>query len=141
MKVLGIDYGTKRVGLAIGNTNLKIATPFKTIDYDNYDKLIIELKKTIEDNNIELILMGLPVKLSGKEGESVKNAKALGEKIKSVIEIEVVYFDERYSTKTAQSVLIDANVSRQKRKDVIDKLAATIILQNYFDYLLFKGNK
>jgi len=138
MKILALDIGTKRIGVAKANTILAIATPLTTItrDKDKSDLDVIkEVKILVEENSIGEILLGLPMTLSGKEEHSAKYVRKFGDLLKETLGIEVIYWDERFSSVSAERILIQGGVSRQKRKGKVDKVAATIFLQNYLDYL------
>ncbi len=134
MNILALDIGTKRIGVARSGF-IKIATPVKIIHRTNLEDDLEEISKLVKTYSIDKILLGLPLTLEGKEEHSANYVKKMGKKIEEYTKIEVIYFDERFSSVSAEQVLIKANVSRQKRKKNVDKLAATIILQNYLDRL------
>ena len=130
MKYLGLDLGTKTLGLSLSNG--KIATSLKTIRYEDIDKLIIELKKIISEYNIDLLVLGLPKNMNNtigfKELETLEFKKKLEK-----LNYKVVLQDERLSTVSAHNYMLKADLSRKKRKEKVDALAATIILQTYLD--------
>ena len=134
MKYLGLDLGTRTLGLAMSNG--LIATTYKTIRYDDIEKLIVELQKEINDNNIECLVLGFPKNMNNTIGpralETLEFKKRL-EDLNYVVELQ----DERLSTVSAHNYMIEADMSRKKRKEKVDALAATIILQTYLDR---KGN-
>ena len=131
MKILGIDYGDKRIGLAVTDDLGLMAHPLKVID-KSVD--LVEIKKVIEEyGNIERIVVGMPITLKDEISFKAKQVLSWIEKIKKEINIPIVTWDERFSTSIAEDLLIQADASRKKRKKVIDKLAARIILQDYID--------
>jgi len=139
MNILSLDIGTKRIGIAKGNSRFKIANPLTTLNRTNLKNDLIFIKNIILENNIELIILGLPMTLSGKEEHSARYVRKFAKDIQKVIDISIEFWDERFSSVSAERVLIKGNVSRQNRKGKVDKVAATIILQNYLDSLEFKN--
>ena len=135
MKYLGLDLGTRTLGVAISDLTHTIANTYKTIRYEeeNYDYLIEELKKIIEIENVNIIVLGLPKNMNNTLGESAVRCLNFKEMIEKKLNIEVVMQDERLTTVEATNYMIEANISRKKRKQKIDSLAANIILQSYLD--------
>lgn len=135
MKYLGLDLGTRTLGLAISDLTHTIASTYKTIRYEenDYDYLLQELKKIIEQEKIEKLVLGLPKNMNNTIGESAERClnfkKLLEDNLKIVVEMQ----DERLTTVEATNYMIEANMSRKKRKQKIDSLAANIILQTYLD--------
>ena len=134
-RLIGVDMGTKRVGISISDENRKIATPFKTINYENIQILIKEIDRIINENNISGIIFGNPKNMDGTEGSSSQSVKDKVKLISEKIEIPLVLWDERLSTVGAfnQSRELDVNVT--KRVKNIDKNAAAFILQGALDFL------
>ena len=137
MRYLGLDLGSRRLGVSISDPNGIIASAYKVIEHnEEYEKLVEDIKKIVSDEKIEKIVLGLPKNMNntiGPKGElSYKFKKMLEEKIDK----EVILVDERLTTKEATDVLIKGNTSRKKRKKVVDSLAATIILQSYLDRVI-----
>lgn len=130
MKYLGLDLGTKTLGLAISNG--EIATSLKTIRYEDIDKLIIELKNIISEYNIDLLVLGLPKNMNNTIGPRALETLEFKEKLEK-LNYKVVLQDERLSTVSAHNYMLKADLSRKKRKEKVDALAATIILQTYLD--------
>ena len=131
MRYLGLDLGTKTLGVAISDKTNMISSSLKTIFYNNEDELILELKNIISEYKITKIILGFPKNMNnslGKRGEATLKFK---DKLEQVLKVEVELVDERLSTVEAESVLINADLSRKKRKKVIDSLAASIILDTY----------
>ncbi len=134
MRILGIDYGTKKIGLAISDETNTIALPLSVIDSD--ENSIDEIKRITEINNITRIVVGLPMTLSGMKGKRAQETEDFIDKLREVLDIEIVEWDERMSTRFSERILNNANVKgRKNKKKVIDKIAATFILQGYLDSL------
>ncbi|MFC4388410.1 Holliday junction resolvase RuvX [Gracilibacillus marinus] len=134
-KVLGLDVGSKTIGVAISDGLGWTAQGLTTIHWTepNYETTIDELKKTIEQEDIQKVVIGLPKNMNGTEGPRVDASRAFGEFLKDQFPVEIIYWDERLTTMAAERVLLEADVSRKKRKKVIDKMAASMILQGYLD--------
>ena len=134
MQILCLDIGLVRIGIAKSDELEIIASPLevyrRTNSINNDAKYIAKLA---ESNNIGLIVVGLPLKLDGSSGSSVDMVNEFIEKIKKFTSIPIELQDERLSTIIATNILLEGNVSREKRKGVVDKVAATIILQSYLD--------
>lgn len=134
MKYLGLDLGTKTLGLAISDPLGIIATSYKILRHDeDYDILLPMLKEVIEKNHIEALVLGFPKNMNNSVGERGEIALAFKEKLEEEFQLPVYMQDERLTTRQAESLLISNDTSRKKRKKVIDSLAATIILQSYLD--------
>ena len=130
MKYLGLDLGTKTLGLAISNG--MIATSLKTIHYDNLSQLVKELEKVIAEEKIDLLVLGLPKNMNNTIGPRAEAAIEFKEMLEK-LNYQVVLQDERLSTVAAHNYMIEADLSRKKRKEKVDSLAANIILQGYLD--------
>ena len=131
MRYLGLDLGTKTLGVAISDKTNQIATSLKTIFYNDVNVLLNELGTIIKDNNISALVLGFPKNMNnsiGKRGEATLEFKKI---LEERFSLNVILIDERLSTVEAESVLINASLSRKKRKKVVDSLAATIILDTY----------
>lgn len=134
MRYLGLDLGTKTVGVAISDTTGLIASTYKTIFYHgNYDLLYNELKQIIDEMDIKTIVLGFPKNMNNSVGERGQIALQFKEDLQVKFNIEVVMEDERLTTKEATNYMLEADLSRKKRKKKIDGLAANIILQTYLD--------
>ena len=134
MRYLGLDLGTKTLGVAVSDKTGLIATSLTILRHDNdYDSLIEELKKIIKEKEIETIVLGLPKNMNNTIGERGEMVLSFKEKLEESISLPVILEDERLTTKVAENILITADVSRKKRKKVIDKMAANVILQSYLD--------
>jgi len=135
MRILGIDYGSKRIGLSVCDELGFTAQGLTTITRKNKKKDMEEISSFVEKYNVEKIVIGFPVRLDGTEGIQCEKVNRFAGILEKMFSIPVIKWDESLSTKEAETILIEANMSRKKRKKVIDKLAATIILQGYLDYL------
>lgn len=134
MRYLGLDLGTKTLGLALSDYLGIIATSYKILKHDeDYDSLIPLLKEEIEKNHVEALVLGLPKNMNNSIGERGEIALNFQKKLEQEFSLPVYMQDERLTTKQAENLLISNDTSRKKRKKVIDSLAATIILQSYLD--------
>ena len=134
-RLIGVDMGSKRIGLSISDENRKIATPFKTINYDNIQSLITEIVNIINENNIGGIIFGNPKNMDGSEGSSSQSVKDKIKLISEKIKIPLILWDERLSTVGAFSLSRQLDINVTKRVKNIDKNAAAFILQGALDFL------
>lgn len=130
-KILGIDYGRRRIGVAICGP-LGIANPLTVITRKN-NNVLEEFGEIIEENDVSKIVMGLPKNMDNSEGEMVKEVKEFAQQLHEKFEIPIDFCDERLSTWEAQNSLKNLGMSPNKRKKIIDAVAAALILQNYVD--------
>jgi len=133
MKILGIDYGEKRIGLALSDPSNMVARSLKVLKRNGTRRWLGEMKEIIEQNKIEKIVIGLPRNMNGSMGEKGKEVLAFVKVLEKVVNVPIVTWDERLTTVSAEKVLLQAELSRKKRRDILDKLSACIILQNYLD--------
>ena len=133
MRYLGLDLGKKTLGLAISDRTGLIASFYKSIRYENEDKLISELKDIIKREKIDILVLGLPKNMDNSEGFRAIETLEFKENLEQEIDKDIVLQDERLSTRMAENVLIDADLSRKKRKKIIDGVSAVVILQAYLD--------
>ena len=135
MRYLGLDLGSKTLGIAISDNTKLIASSLKTIYFDdeNYDSLIPRLKELINEYNIEKIILGFPKNMNNTIGPRAEIALEFKNKIINNLNIEVIMEDERLTSVISNKVLISSDMSRKKRKKKVDKIAAQIILQSYLD--------
>ncbi len=138
MKYLGLDLGTKTLGVAISDSLGLIANPLKTLKFQKYDELIEPLKSLICDENIKGIALGLPKNMDNTLGFASKRSIEFKKFLEDNIDISVELVDERLSTVEAERYLLNADMSRKKRKEKIDAVAASVILNTY---LGMKGRK
>ena len=131
-RALGIDFGTKRVGLALSDRSNMIASPYKTLNYVSEKDLITQLETIVTKNDIEILVLGLPINMKGEDTAQTIKVRDFKE-ILSALRIPIVYEDERLSSVSAINSLTLQNVKTGHNKPEIDKTAAAIILQQYLD--------
>ena len=129
MRIMGLDAGEKRIGVAVSDPLGYIAQGISVVKREDIE----ELKKIVSDYDIERIVVGLPKNMDGSIGEQGNKVLVFIEDLKKEIDLPMLTWDERLTTKEAEGVLLKADLSRAKRKKVIDKLAAVLILQGYLD--------
>ncbi len=134
-RLIGLDLGSKRIGVSICDEKQSIATPFKTINKTNNEDLINELKKIIEENNIKGIIIGYPINMDGSLGPSAQSVNDVSKNIDRNVDIDVCHWDERLSTVGAFNLSSQLHVNVTKREKNIDQNAAAFILQGAIDYL------
>ena len=134
-RLVGIDLGTKRIGIAISDYNQKIATPLQTLDKSKQGKLIDELNSIITENDIKGIIIGNPINMDGTYGKSSQSAKDIAINISNKIDIPVSLWDERLSTVGAFNLSSELDINVSKREKDIDKFAAAFILQGALDFI------
>jgi putative Holliday junction resolvase len=132
-RLLGIDYGTKRIGLAVSDPDRKIASPLSTYERADRDADARYFQQVIEEEQIGQLVVGLPIHLSGDESVKSLEARAFGKWLHKVTGLPVVFADERFSTVEAESALWNAGLTHKKRKARRDRLAAQILLQGYME--------
>ena len=130
---MSVDLGKARTGLALCDKTEFLASPYKVIFEKSPNKLPEKVAEAAKEAKAELIVVGLPKNMDGSEGESAQNARAFAQKLTELTGLETVMQDERGTTITAHGFLNDTNTRGKKRKNVVDEVAATIILQNYLD--------
>ena len=133
MIIMSVDLGKARTGLALCDKTEFLASPYKVIFEKSPNKLPEKVAEAAKEAKAELIVVGLPKNMDGSEGESAQNAGAFAQKLTELTGLETVMQDERGTTITAHGFLNDTNTRGKKRKNVVDEVAATIILQNYLD--------
>ena len=134
-RLLGIDLGTKRIGIAISDYNQKIATPLRTLDKSKQGKLIDELESIITEYDIKGTIIGNPINMDGTYGKSSQSAKDIAINISNKIDIPVSLWDERLSTVGAFNLSSELDINVSKREKDIDKFAAAFILQGALDFI------
>ena len=132
-RVLGVDAGTVRTGLAISDTDGFLASALCTIKANGIRALAAAIKEKADEHSARLIVIGHPINMNGTLGESSARIHRLADEIRAISEIPVILFDERCTTMVAASILNMTDTRGAKRKSIIDNLSAEIILQNYLD--------
>ena len=133
MIIMSVDLGKARTGIAVSDKTEFLASPYKVIFEKSPVKLPDKVAQCADETKAELIVVGLPKNMDGSEGESAQNARAFAEKLSEITGIDTVMQDERGTTITAHNFLNSTNTRGKKRKNVVDEVAATIILQDYLD--------
>lgn len=133
--LIGLDLGTKTIGIAVSDQTQAIATGIKTIKRTKFQQDVNLIKAFIEHREIQGIILGLPKNMDGTEGPRCQSTRAFAKNLSPVITIPITFWDERLSTIAAERSLLEANTSRQRRTEVIDYVAASFILQGALDRL------
>ena len=133
MKIMAVDYGNTRTGIAFCDINEILASPYGVVSETYQPKLIIKLKEIIDKEKPSLVVIGLPRNMDGSYGFRCDECKSLGEELAKVCNIPVEYQDERLTTVMAHNALSDNNVRGKKRKETVDAVSAVMILQSFID--------
>lgn len=134
MRKLALDIGTVRIGIASSDPMGIIASGYETYTRSGNDENDMNhIAKLAQSKECDTIVLGLPLNMDGSEGDKVREIREFAETLKNYTNIKIVFQDERWSTVSAEKMLIESSVRREKRKKIIDKVAATIILQTYLD--------
>ncbi len=131
MRILGIDYGDRQIGLALSDPFGWTAQGLEVLK--NTDQIWNELQSLVEKHQVEKIVLGWPKNMDGTLGERAVLAQEWAEQLEKLLNLPVILWDERLTTIAAEKTLLEADLSRKKRKKIIDRLAAVFILQNYLD--------
>ena len=140
MRILALDYGTRRIGIAVSDELKIIAQPLEFVPAQPFADVVARLKQLIQEKEVELILVGMPRNMDGSYGPAAERVQEFVTELKKVLPLRIKKWDERLTTSQANRVLLQGDVGRQKRKQVIDKMAAAILLQGYLDALSSKEN-
>jgi|TARA_B100001964_G_scaffold98885_1_gene110461 putative Holliday junction resolvase len=135
IRLIGLDLGSKKIGISICDENQSIATPFRIISKTNINDLVNQLKEIINENNIKGIIIGNPINMDGSLGKSSQSVKDISNNIAKLIDLPICLWDERLSTVGAFNISSQLDVNVTKREKDIDKNAAAFILQGAIDYL------
>lgn len=131
-RILALDIGEKRIGLALSDPQDSLAFPFGTIEPQK-EEPISEIKKICQENDVFKIVIGLPLTMRGEEGEEAKKVKKFAQRLASRLSLEIIFEDERLTSQLVEKLLITEGASRKRRKSLKDTLAAKFILQGYLD--------
>ena len=137
MRIMALDVGSRTIGIACSDALLMTAQGIETIRRTSLENDFNRLRELISEYEGHELVVGMPKNMNGTKGERAEKTEEFVEKMKAVIDLPVTFWDERLSTVMAERQLIAADVSRKKRKGVIDKMAAVVILQGYLDRLQF----
>ncbi len=138
-RVLGLDLGEKTIGLALSDPSLIVATPMATIRRTKFTADAEKLVLLIAEHDVAGLVIGLPVNMDGSEGPRCQSVRQFGANLLGKIDIPVAFWDERLSTAAVTRTLLEADVSRARRAQVVDKMAAAYILQGALDFLAARG--
>ena len=133
MRILALDHGTVRIGLALSDELGMIAQPLEFIPAEPHDKFLARLNEIIREKNVELLLVGMPRNMDGSYGPAATKVQEFIAALKTVVTIPIKTWDERLTSAQANRLLIQADVRRDQRKQKVDKMAAAILLQSYLD--------
>lgn len=133
MRKMALDYGEVRIGIAFSDIMNIIANGYETYTRKDLDSDLQYLASLCKEKEVDTIVIGLPVNMDGTEGERAIKTREFAEKLSTITQLPIKFLDERLTSVSAEKMLIEASVRREKRKQVIDKISATIILQNYLD--------
>jgi putative Holliday junction resolvase len=139
-RLLGLDLGEKTIGLALSDTLLTVATPMQTLKRGKFTADAAALDAIIAAQNIGALVVGLPLNMDGSDGPSAQSARAFGRNWVKRSDVPVLFQDERLSTSAVTRTLLDADASRKRRAEVVDKMAAAYILQGVLDRLRHMGS-
>ncbi|UXN69366.1 Holliday junction resolvase RuvX [Devosia neptuniae] len=134
-RIMGLDLGTKTIGVAISDGMRYSATPLETIKRTKFTQDAIRLEELIAQNAIAAIILGLPLNMDGSEGPRVQSTRAFARSLAQRITLPIAFWDERLSTSAVTRMMIDADLRRDRRAEIVDKLAASYILQGALDRL------
>ena len=135
-RLLGLDVGRKTIGLAVSDSDMKIATTVGTIRRSKFTKDVNDLDTIITERQVNGLVLGLPISMNGKEGPACQSVRQFAVNLDSILEIGITFWDERLSTSAVERLLTkEADLSRNRRSEIIDKMAAAYILQGALDSL------
>lgn len=133
MRILGLDYGERRIGVAVSDPTGTTGQPLMVIDKRDPGSDIVKISDLVDDYDVDEVVVGLPISLSGEIGPQARTVLEFVEKLKAELRVPVKTWDERLTTSYAGRALKESDVRRKRRKEVVDKVAAAIILQGYLD--------
>jgi putative Holliday junction resolvase len=134
-RLLGLDVGTKTIGMALSDVTRSVATPFDTIRRSKFTADAKTIREVVEKNQVGALVIGLPRNLDGSEGPPAQSTRAFARNLAAHVEVPMVFWDERLSTAAVERHLIEADVSRKRRAELVDRMAAAYILQGALERL------
>jgi putative pre-16S rRNA nuclease len=134
-RLLGLDVGTKTIGMALSDATRSVATPFDTIRRSKFTADAKTIREVVEKNQVGALVIGFPLNLDGSEGPRAQSTRAFARNLAAHVTVPMVFWDERLSTAAVERHLIEADASRKRRAEVIDRMAAAYILQGALDRL------
>ena len=133
MRILALDHGTKRIGVAVSDETKTIALPLEYIPAEPFAEFLVRLKKILAEKEVDFILVGMPRNMDGSYGPAAQKVEVFVAALKTAVTAPIKLWDERLTSTMANRALIQANVRRDKRKEKVDAMAAAILLQSYLD--------
>ena len=134
MKIMAVDYGDARTGLAACDRTEFLASPIGVIQEYNFENTVKKVSYAVEEYAVQMVVVGHPLNMDGTAGERAEKCALFAEKLKALVNVPVVLWDERSTTVSAHQVLNETNTRGKRRKEVVDAVAATIILESYLNY-------
>ena len=134
-RILALDPGTKRIGVALSDELGWTAQPLETFERKSLNVDIAHINELVRRHEVREIVIGMPIQLNGRMGPAAQSVQQFLEALQAAVEVPVVAWDERLTTKAAEQMLIEADVSRKKRKGVVDRVAAALLLKSYLEHL------
>jgi putative Holliday junction resolvase len=134
-RILALDPGTKRIGVAVSDEMGWIAQPLETFERRSLEADVAHIQSLVRRHNVREVVMGMPFRLNGRIGPEAEGVQRFMTTLERVLSVPIVSWDERLTSKSAEDLLIGANVSRKKRKGAVDRVAAAILLQSYLEAL------
>tara|TARA_R110000787_G_scaffold36159_3_gene92600 strand:- start:3880 stop:4377 length:498 start_codon:yes stop_codon:yes gene_type:complete len=134
-RLLGLDLGERTIGLALSDTMRMVASPLETLDRGKFTADATRLLDICAEHEVAALIIGLPVNMDGTEGPRCQSARAFARNFEAIFDMEMAFWDERLSTAAVTRTMLEADMSRARRKEVVDKMAASYILQGALDYL------
>jgi len=134
-RILALDPGTKRIGVALSDELRWTAQPLETFEHKSLAADVAHIKDLVTRHEVSEIVIGMPVHMNGRVGPAAQSAQQFLEAVQAAVGVPVVAWDERLTTKAAEQMLIEADVSRKKRKGAVDRVAAALLLKSYLEHL------
>lgn len=138
-RLLGLDVGTKTIGMALSDTRLVIATPFDTIRRTRFRDDLVRIKQEVAKHGVGGIVVGLPLALAGDEGPRAQGVRQFAKNLLAQLDLPLAFWDERLSTAAVERGMIEADITRKRRSQIVDRAAAAYILQGLLDRLARSG--
>lgn len=132
-RIIALDVGRVRIGIALSDALKTIASPYESYTRVNIEKDILYISELIKSKSVDTVVAGLPISMDGKENAQCESIRFFTDRLAEKISLPIIFIDERFTTMSAKRILLEADVRRDRRKGVIDMVAASYILQNYLD--------
>lgn len=139
MRILCMDYGERRLGFALSDETQMLATPMRVVTIESESQAFGAALRILAETGAGRLVLGLPLNMNGSRGPQAEKVAAFGERLRTERGVDVVLWDERLSSREVERVLIEGNASRSRRRQVLDKLSAQVVLQSYLDSLCFNA--